>query len=102
MNDNKPNFVNFSESPYIDYEDYNEDYIFLEWYSIEGENQIKKLSRQLRTFLNYKNSMILLRYSKPNDMINVEKRIIINQHDKMINSLASQLINLLKTIRIET
>lgn len=106
MDDNKTIFVNlsndFSESPYIDYEDYNEDSVFLEWYSIEGENQIKELSRQLRTFLNYKSSMILLRYSKPNDIITVEKRTIINQHEKTINNLASQLINLLKTIRIES
>lgn len=102
MNNNKTVFVNFgddfSESPYIDYEDYNDNSVFVEWYSVEGENQIKELSRQLRTFLNYKNSMILLRYSISNDIVTIEKRITINQYEKLLNNLASQLIDLLKVL----
>ena len=46
---------NFSNPSYLDYEEYSE---FMEWYSLEGNIQIIELSRQLRTCLNYRSSLI--------------------------------------------
>ena len=45
------------------FSDYDEDSEFLEWYSIEGSNRISELSRQLRSYLNYKNAIIRYRFS---------------------------------------
>lgn len=41
----------FYDEPYLEYDEEN---IFHEWYLIEGEERISELSRQLRTFFNYK------------------------------------------------
>ncbi len=43
--------------------EYEEDSESLEWYSIEGSERIYELSRQLRTFLNYKSVVIRFRFS---------------------------------------
>ncbi|MHA1822806.1 MAG: hypothetical protein ACTSXM_02935, partial [Promethearchaeota archaeon] len=55
---------NFDEylyhSPYIDFDENN---IFHEWCSIEGVERLNELSRQLRTLINYKQSIIHLRFS---------------------------------------
>jgi len=50
-----------NESSLLDIED---DSIFLEWALMEGSERINELSRQFRTFLNYKFALILQRYSK--------------------------------------
>ena len=44
----------------------------LEWYSIEGAERIKELSRQVRTFLNYRTSLIYLRFSRSQKCDNVK------------------------------
>jgi len=103
MDFNKSDFSifdnDFGDSPYLDYE---EDYVFLEWYSIEGEEQIKELSRQLRTFLNYKKSIILLRYSNSKNVGCSQNIELVNKSDRELNNLAFQLIAILKTIGAET
>jgi len=71
------------------------------WYSIEGAERLNELSRQLRTFLNFKKSLIHLRFSKSEIYT---KNSDIEQHIKykseLINSM-SRMITLLKDIRIE-
>lgn len=43
----------FHDLPYLEYDEVN---IYHEWYLLEGEQRISELSRQLRTFFNYKQS----------------------------------------------
>ena len=43
--------VDYYDDPYLDDES---DEMFSEWYEVEVVNTLKELSRQLRTFLNYK------------------------------------------------
>ncbi len=45
------------------YLEHDVDSDFLEWYIVEGSNRINELSRQLRSFLNYKSNITLLRFS---------------------------------------
>ena len=86
------------DSPYLDYDDDN---ILHEWYSIEGAERLNELSRQLRTFINFKTSLIHLRFSKfeissnYSDIENLNKR-----KNETINSML-KLIALLKEIGIE-
>jgi len=49
---------------YIDDSDFGTEYdeIFNDWYEIEGARKIKELSRQLRTFFNYKTEVIRYRF----------------------------------------
>ena len=51
--------TDYIEDPYIgsEYDD-----IFNDWYEIEGARKIKELSRQLRTFFNYKAEVIRYRF----------------------------------------
>lgn len=88
----------FEVSPYLDYD---EDNIFLEWYLIEGEDRIKELSRQLRTFLNYKKSIIYLRFSRSQSFNYTQKEDLIIKNERALNILTSQLITLLKMIGSE-
>lgn len=88
----------FEVSPYLDYD---EDNIFLEWYLIEGEDRIKELSRQLRTFLNYKKSIIYLRFSRSQSFNYTQKEDLIIKNERALNTLTSQLITLLKMIGSE-
>lgn len=73
----------FYDEPYLEYEEEN---IFHEWYLIEGEERISELSRQLRTFFNYKQSIIRLKFSKPRNSIK-------NSHNKLIARYENDLIN---------
>jgi len=51
--------THYIDDPYIESE-YDE--IFNEWYEIEGIRKIRELSRQLRTFFNYKAEVIRYRF----------------------------------------
>lgn len=88
----------FNESPYLDYD---EDNIFLEWYLIEGEDRIKELSRQLRSFLNYKKSIIYLRFSRSQSFNYTKKEDLVIKKERALNTLTSRLITLLKMIGSE-
>lgn len=74
---------------------------FSEWYSVEGSERISELSRQLRTFLNYKNSIIRLRFSGSKDLNKIIKNDDVIKRESELFSLSSQIISLLKTIGIE-
>ena len=85
------------ESPYLNYDD--EDLLY-EWYPIEGAERLNELSRQLRTFLNFKTSLIHLRFSKSEIISNRSDIENFNRRkDEVINSML-KLISLLKEIGI--
>lgn len=74
---------------------------FLEWYSMEGSKRISELSRQLRTFLNYKSTIIRLRYSKSRESNNSLKLEPIMTVEKELLSLSSRYVVLQKMIGLE-
>jgi len=86
------------ESPYLD--DDIDDGI-LEWHSIEGVERIKELSRQLRTFLNYKTSMIYLRFSRSQNCDPFHNRNMIIENERELNMLTSHLLANLKEIGVD-
>jgi len=99
---NTNNFISlydiFDNPSFLDYEENSE---FLEWYSTEGSKRISELTRQLRSFLNYKSAVIRLRFSKTQ-----ESNIILKKDPKIkweteFFSLSSQYANLLKMIGLE-
>ena len=84
------------EEHYIESE-YEE--IFNDWYEIEGARKIKELSRQLRTFFNYKTELIRYRFrSSPNLAENYTNNKFLAQKQK-IESLSDEFITLLKKIK---
>lgn len=95
------------DSIFDDHEDYitifeqsDNDY-FSDWYSLEGNESLNELSRQFRTFFNYKYLIIRSKFSKINKstkLTNNDK--IFSCKSKMFN-LSSQLINLLNEIGVE-
>lgn len=87
----------FNDLTYLD--EYIEDEI-LEWYSIEGVERIKELSRQIRTFLNYRTSMIYLRFSRSQKCDNVKNREIILKKEIAVNEATSHLLIKLKDIGV--
>ena len=90
------NNINFEDvNPYLEFEEEDE---FLEWYSIEGKNQIFELSRQLRTFLNYKKSMLHLRFSRNQIAYTYLQEAKIRQYERALNESSSQLVSLLKNL----
>ena len=90
------NNINFEDvNPYLEFEEEDE---FLEWYSIEGKNQIFELSRQLRTFLNYKKSMLHLRFSRNQIVYTYLQEAKIRQYERALNESSSQLVSLLKNL----
>ena len=74
-----------------------EDLVELEWFSIEGSNQITELSRHLRSFLNCKKETIRTRFSPTSDHPQkiIMKRPILKCEDK-ISRLFSQYAKLLR------
>jgi hypothetical protein len=83
------------ESSLLDIED---DSIFIEWTSMEGSERINELSRQLRTFLNYKFALIRQRYSKSSDnnkKTNAEK---YKKHSLDFSRSVSEYLFLIKII----
>lgn len=88
----------FSNPSYLDYEEYFE---FMEWYSLEGNIQIIELSRQLRTCLNYRSSLIrgnLFNFQKKNIDYKNEK---LMKHKEDLISLSSRYVALLNNEIIE-
>lgn len=73
---------------------------FLDWYSLEGSNRIFELSRQLRSFLNYKCEIVRIRFSKSNrsELIDMKNPIKIRERDLAL--LFSQYSTLLEKIGI--
>lgn len=86
-------------SPYLNYDD---EEILHEWLSIEGAEKINELSRQLRTFLNFKTNLIYIRFSESTISAGYSKSFMFYKlKDKLINSML-ELINLLNEIGIES
>jgi len=81
--------------------DYDEDSKFIECYLVEGSMRIDELSRQLRTFLNYKSAIIRFRYSNSSEVDNILKKEPIMKLEFELSSLFHRYVNLLKKIGIE-
>jgi hypothetical protein len=91
--DNHEDYITFFEESGNDY--------FFDWYSLEGSESLIELSRQFRTFFNYKYLIIRSKFSKinkPTKIANDDK--IISCKNNIFN-LSSQLINLLNEIGVE-
>lgn len=91
-------YDSFDLSSFLEFELDSE---FLEWYSVEGSERIGELSRQLRTFLNYKTSIIRLRFSGSQNGNNLIKNDDIIKRESELFSLSSQFTSLLKKIGVE-
>jgi len=75
------------------------DEIFNDWFEIEGARKIKELSRQLRTFFNYKADVIRYRFRpSPNLAKNVTNTTFYTQKQE-IESLTHKFIILLKKFK---
>ena len=91
--------TDYIEDPYIgsEYDD-----IFNDWYEIEGARKIKELSRQLRTFFNYKAEVIRYRFRpSPNLAENDTNTKFFSQKQK-IESFTYEFITILKKIKKPT
>ena len=89
---------------YIDDSDFGTKYeeIFNDWYEIEGVRKIKELSRQLRTFFNYKTEIIRYRYRPtPNFTENYANPKFLSQKQE-IESLTHDFITGLKKLKTNT
>lgn len=78
---------------------------FLDWCSLEGSERINELSRQLRSFLNFKCEIIRLRFSKSSRSESYRKEPIsiqnpIRKWERDLTLLFSQYTNLSKKIGI--
>jgi thymidylate kinase len=80
MNDLARFETNMNNSSYLEYDEDND---FLEWYMIEGAERINELSRQLRTFLNYKKSVIQSRFSKSGKFDRISKSDLLTKLKKI-------------------
>ena len=81
--------------------EYEEDSESLEWYSIEGSERIYELSRQLRTFLNYKSAVIRFRFSGSQKEENNPNKDPIIKYEDALFSLYLRYATLLKRIGVE-
>ena len=89
----------YIEDPYIESE-YEE--IFNDWYEIEGTRKIKELSRQLRTFFNYKTEVIRYRFrSNLFPAKNCTNTKFFSQKQK-IESITYEYITMLKKLKKNT
>jgi len=88
----------FYDEPYLEYDEEN---IFHEWYLIEGEERISELSRQLRTFFNYKQSIIRLKFSKPRNNTKNSHSKLIARNEKDLITHTSRFIVLLRNIGVK-
>jgi hypothetical protein len=78
---------------------------FLDWCSLEGSERINELSRQLRSFLNFKCETIRMRFSKSSRSESYRKEPVntlnpIRKWERDLTSLFSQFTNLSKKIGI--
>jgi len=81
--------------------DYNEDRYFIDWCNLEGSEKISELSRQLRSYLNYKCNIIRLRYSEMNRSVSAPKRTPVLKLEGDLSSLFTRLVMLMNSIVIE-
>ena len=89
--------MNFNfENPYIEYDS---DYIPYSLYEIHGVNKIRELSRQLRTFLNYKTAMIQYRFRPKSATYPDRVDEKYKETERSLKQLASKFIKLLTNIR---
>jgi len=95
------------DSIFDDHEDYitffeqsSNDYFF-DWYSLEGSESLIELSRQFRTFFNYKYLIIRSKFLKINKSTKIANDDKIISCKNNIFNLSSQLINLLNEIGVE-
>ena len=89
---------------YIEDSDFGSKYeeIFNDWYEIEGVKKIKELSRQLRTFFNYKKEVIRYRYrSNPHLAENYINTKFFSQKQE-IETLTHEFITMLKKLKNST
>ena len=88
--------VDYYDDSYV--ED-REDEIFCKWFEVDGVNTIKELSRQLRTFLRYKEEVIKNRYrSSLSQSLNRDISLFLNQKQKLY-IFSSNYINSLKKVK---
>ncbi len=80
--------------------DYEEDEEFYEIYSNEGSEKISELSRQLRSFFNYKTAIIRLRYSNPQEITISPNRKTVLDWEGSLTSLIPQYVSNLKSLGI--
>ncbi len=71
---------------------------FLEWCLIEGSERLHELSRQLRTFFNYKNAIIRIRFSRSQEGGNTYKKDLIMKQKDELSALFFQYTPLLDII----
>jgi hypothetical protein len=83
---------------YLEYDEENE---FIEWYSIEGAERISELSRQLRTFINFKKAIIHLRFSRSKNHNRMSKDDLITKYESNLITSTLRFITLLKMVGID-
>jgi len=98
MNHINYNLVNIQDTFFLEYE---EDAGFLDWCALEGSDKINELSRQLRSYLNYKCSIIRFRYSESRRDLNTPKKSPVLKWEAEVSSLFSRLITLLTSIGVK-
>lgn len=81
--------------------DYEEDKEFFEFYSNEGSSRINELSRQLRSFFNYKAAVIRFRYLNPQKIENSPNRIAILEWEGKLASLFSQYVSKIRLLGLK-
>jgi len=84
------------DDPYLDDE---LDESFIEWYEVEAVNTIKELSRQLRTFMNYKAEVIRYRFRSSSSPIQNRDVSAFCTQKQELYSIASKFLQLLKEIK---
>lgn len=85
----------------LSYLDYEEDTEFLDLCVLEASEKISELSRQLRTYLNYKCAITRFRYSKSRENMKTPKKGPILKIEGELLSLFSRYVTLLKIIGVE-
>ena len=88
--------TDYIEDPYIGSEC---DDIFNNWYEIEGTKKIKELSRQLRTFFNYKAEVIRYRFRLSPNLAENDTNTKYFSRKQEIESLTREFIILLKRFK---
>ena len=85
----------------LSYLDYEEDTEFLDLCVLEASEKISELSRQLRTFLNFKCTLTRFRYSKSRENMKTPKKEPILKIEGELLSFFSRYVTLLKIIGVE-
>ena len=86
---------------YISIFEQEESEALLDWFSLEGKDYLIELSRQFRTFFNYKYQVIRSKFTKGTRGKEKTNNDEIFQSKKRLFDLSSQLINCLNEIRVE-